>query len=189
MLKEILIGVGGFTAGVLLAPTSGGEARAALASALADAIEAAGDQYDIAKETVRKSARKTVDVAGTAAEVAEEQYGRARKRARRAAKMATEFGEGVQESYSKLRSSIPASVLPLQRKRLSAGTVVSRLALGVGVGLALGMLFAPKRGAELREDIADAAQSFAGGWRIGYREQRAAAAAGAWTGTSGPDYT
>lgn len=190
MLKEILIGIGGFTAGVMLAPASGGETRSALAAILADTIEAAGDQFDVAQETVRKSARKASDFAETAADAAEEHYERARKRGRQAAKAAKQFRESVEQTYSKARESA-ADVLPIAKKRCSTGTVVSRFAVGAGIGFGLALLFTPKRGADLREDIADAAQSFAGGLRRGYREQRAAAAAGAWTGTTGtrPDYT
>jgi len=190
VLKEILIGVGGFTAGVLLAPASGGETRSALAAMVADAIEAAGEQYDVAEETVRKTARKASDFADMASDMAEEHYARARKHGRRAAKAAKEFRESVEETYTQARERA-ADVLPIAKKRCSTGTMVSRFALGAGVGFGLALLFTPKRGAELRDDLVDAAQSFAGGIRKGYREQRAAAGAGAWTGTTGagPDYT
>lgn len=201
MLKEVLIGISGIAAGVLLAPASGGETRSALASVLADAIEAAGDQYDAAQETFRTTARKASDLADTAADYAEEQYERARKQTPRAAKAAKQFREMVEENYSKARDKA-ADVLPMKRKGPSAGTVVAQFAIGAGVGFGLALLFTPKRGADLREDIADAAQnfadgiadaaqSFAGGLKKGYEEHRAAAAAGAWTGTSGagPDYT
>lgn len=190
MLKEILIGISGFTAGLLLAPASGGETRSALAAMVADAIEAAGDQYDLADKTLRKTARKASDFAETASDVAAEQYARARKHGRRAAKTAKEFQETMEETYSQARKRA-ADVLPIAKKQCSTGTMVSRVALGAGVGFGLALLFTPKRGADLRDDIVDAAQSFAGGIKKGYREQRAAAGAGAWTGTTGvpPDYT
>ena len=190
MLKEILIGIGGLTAGVMLAPASGEETRSALAAILAEAVEAAGDQFEVAQETVRKTARKASDFADTAADAAEEHYERARKHGRRAAKVAQQFRESVEETYSKARESA-ADVLPIAKKRCSTGTMISRFAVGAGIGFGLALLFTPKRGSDLREDIADAAQSFAGGLRRGYREQRAAAAAGGWTGTTGagPDYT
>jgi len=205
VLKEVLFGIGGFTAGVLLAPASGGDTRSALASILAEAMEAAGDRFDVAQETARRTARKAGDFAETAADIAQQQYGRARKHGRRAAKAAREYSESareaVEETYSKARDRA-ADVLPIERSRPSTGNVIAKFAIGAGVGFGLALLFAPKRGAELRDDIADAAQSFAddiacaaqsfaGGMRKGYREQRAAAGAGAWTGTTGPspDYT
>ncbi|CAN5585682.1 hypothetical protein BH11CYA1_BH11CYA1_24750 [soil metagenome] len=56
--------------------------------------------------------------------------------------------------------------LPLLKTIFIAGAVVGAAASSVvslGVGYALGNLFASKSGKELREDIADKASEFAGG--------------------------
>lgn len=59
------------------------------------------------------------------------------------------------------------------------GSFTTAFIAGIGIGTAVGMILAPKSGAELRSDLSDAAQdaidsAAAAGARVGRRARRAA---------------